>query len=272
MNRMCAALNVSRSGYYAWLKRPKSQRMSANEELLGRIREIHQKRHRTYGSPRVYAELRNQGFSYGIHRIERLMRQNNIVAQRHTRYKRPASTAHGRIDARNLLNRRFSVPAPNQAWVADITCFWTGSGWLYLAIVIDLYSRRVIGWAMRHRITEELSIDALEMALMSRKPRGPLLHHSDRGSQYSSKSFCRRLNQNGIQASMSRKGDCYDNAVAESFFKTLKAEWARRHRYKTREEARASIFEFIEVFYNRQRLHSTLGYLSPVDFENRYVS
>ncbi len=200
------------------------------------------------------------------------MRRNSIVAQRHIRYKRPASTAHGRIDAQNLLNRQFSVPAPNQAWVADITCFWTGSGWLYLAVVIDLYSRRVIGWAMSHRITDDLSIDALEMALMSRKPRGHLLHHSDRGSQYSSESFCRRLSQNGIQASMSRKGNCYDNAVAESFFKTLKTEWARKHRYKTREEARASVFEFIEVFYNRQRLHSTLDYLSPVDFEKQNVS
>ena len=199
------------------------------------------------------------------------MRENGIVSKHHVPRKTGPFTRHGRVDALNLVNRCFQVPTPNRVWVADITYCWTGSGWLYLAVVMDLYSRRIVGWAMRPRITEGLSIDALKMAVEARCPNKSLIHHSDRGSQYSSQTFRAKLEEYGFQGSMSYKGDCYDNAVVESFFKSLKTELCKGVRFKTREEARSLFFEFIEVFYNRKRLHSTLGYLSPVEFERRNV-
>ena len=269
---MCEVLSVSRSGYYAWRDRPKSQRGKANEKLLSLIQEVYGQSHKNYGSPRVHKALQKRGLSCGRNRVARLMREYKIIAKRQIRYKRSTSTAHGRSIAKNLLDQQFIVKKPNVVWASDITCFWTGSGWLYLSVVMDLYSRRIIGWAMHRRMTDQLAIDALEMAFIHRQPSKGLLHHSDQGSQYASENFRNRLQINKIQCSMSRKGNCYDNAVVESFFKTLKIEWTYDKKYKTREEAKASLFEFIEIFYNQHRLHSTLGYLSPVDFERKTVS
>ena len=200
------------------------------------------------------------------------MQRHGIVAQRQLRYKRSTISKHGRSFAENLLQRQFNVTEPNRVWAGDITCFWTGSGWLYLAVVMDLYSRRIIGWAMTKRMTNELSIEALNMAVDHRAPQGALMHHSDQGSQYASERFRNLLSDRGIAFSMSRPGDCYDNAVVESFFKTLKYELTKEIKFKTREEARASLFEYIEVYYNRNRLHSTLGYMSPVDYEALHLT
>ncbi|OVE76505.1 transposase [bacterium F11] len=267
---MCRVLNVSASGYYAWRNRPLSRRAQENYQLVTKIREVHQKNRKAYGSPRVYQALRNEGILCGRHRVARLMRAHGIKARRALYYKRRSQTKHGRGIADNLVKRQFHVPIPNQIWAGDITCFWTGSGWLYLAVVLDLYSRRVIGWSMGGRITELLTIDALKMALLNRTPEKGLIHHSDQGSQYGSDSFQKTLRDHGMECSMSFKGDCYDNAVVESFFKTLKAELPREERrFPTREIARTKLFDYIEVFYNRKRLHSTLGYMSPVQYEER---
>lgn len=272
MKSMCRGLEVSRSGYYAWKTRSESPRAKENKQLIEQICEVHAKSRRTYGSPRIHKALQNQGIWCGRNRVARLMRINGIIAQRQLRYKRSTATKSGRIFAENLLKRQFNVDVPNRVWAGDLTCLWTGSGWLHLAVVMDLYSRRVIGWAMSRRMTEELTKSALNMALMNRRPQGELIHHSDQGSQYSSQTFRGLLTQHGIQPSMSRLGNCYDNAVVESFFKTVKIELVKERRFKTREEARTMLFEYIEVFYNRKRLHSTLGYMSPAEFEAKNLT
>ena len=264
---MCRVLQVSKSGYYAWIKRPVSQRTKTNARLVDEINTAYQENRKAYGSPRVHIALQKKGVICGHNRVARLMRLNSIVAQRQFRRKRHQTTAHGRSLAMNLVNRNFRVSKPNRVWAADITVLWSGSGWLYLAVVMDLYSRRIIGWAMQKRMTEDLTINALRMAVGQRMPKGELIHHSDQGSQYAGDSFRRELALYRIVPSMSRKGNCYDNAVVESFFKTLKAEIQKEDRSKTREETRSRIFEYIEVFYNRKRLHSTLGYQSPVEYE-----
>jgi transposase InsO family protein len=264
---MCRVLAVSPSGYYAWRTREPSRRTQENGRLLEQIQRIYADSRGRYGSPRVHAALMRQGLRCGHNRVARLMRTHRIVAQRWRSPKRHPATAHGRAQSENLVNQQFAVGQPDRVWAADISNLWTGSGWLYLAVVIDLYSRRVIGWAMRARMTEQLVIQALEMAWMSRCPQGPVIHHSDQGSQYASDQFQAYLGQRGLRGSMSRKGNCYDNAVVESFFKTLKTELTKGTRFRTREEARSALFEYIEVFYNRHRLHSTLGYVSPVEFE-----
>jgi len=264
---MCRVLDVSRSGYYAWCRRPESFRSIENRRLIERIREIHARSRQAYGSPRIHIELREQGESCGRHRVARLMRRYRVQGIRRRRYKRSTGTSHGRLRAENLLAQQFAVSQPNTVWAADITTLWTGSGWLYLAVVMDLYSRGIVGWAMGNRMTEQLAIDALAMALARRCPTEGLLHHSDQGSQYAGEEFQRILSEHGIICSMSRKGNCYDNACVESFFSTLKTELIRRQRYATREEARAAIFDYIEVFYNRQRRHSTLAYKTPAEFE-----
>lgn len=272
MKSMCRVLEVSRSGYYAWKRRPESLRSKENKLLAERVREVHARSRRTYGSPRIHRTLQSQGIWCGRNRVAHLMRSYGIVAQRQLRYKRSTATRSGRIFADNLLKRRFNVGVPNRVWAGDLTCFWTGSGWLHLAIVMDLYSRKIIGWAMNRRMTEELTINAVNMALMNRKPKDGLIHHSDQGSQYSSQTFRTLLTQHGVQPSMSRLGNCYDNAVVESFFKTLKIELVKERRFKTREEARTMLFEYIEVFYNRKRLHSTLGYMSPAEYEAKNLT
>ena len=267
MKTMCRVLQVSKSGYYAWIGRPASQRAKTNARLVDEIKTVYAENRKAYGSPRIHVALQKKGILCGHNRVARLMRSNYIIAQRQFRRKRHQITSHGRNLAPNLVNRNFHVTKPDYVWAADITVLWSGSGWLYLAVVMDLYSRRIIGWAMQKRMTEDLAVNALKMAVDHRKPKGEIIHHSDQGSQYASDSFRRELKLNRITPSMSHKGDCYDNAVVESFFKSLKAEIPKEDRSKTREETRSKLFEYIEVFYNRKRLHSTLGYQSPVEYE-----
>ena len=269
---MCQLLGVSRSGYYAWTQRRPSAHAQANAQLVDRIRQFHVRSQGRYGSPRIHAQLMREGIRCGHNRVARLMRQHRLVATRWRRHKRHAAPVTGRWLAENLVNRQFTVAQPNHVCVADISGVWTGSGWLYLAVVLDLYSRRVVGWAMQGRMTEQLVVDALQMAWLRRQPSSPLIHHSDQGSQYAGERFQAQLVARGIRCSMSRRGNCYDNAVAESFFKTLKTELTNGRRFPTREDARAAVFDYVEVFYNRQRLHSTLGYRSPAEFEQPHVT
>jgi transposase InsO family protein len=262
---MCNLLGVSRAGFYAWLERPESDRALRDRELTGSIQAIHEASRGTYGSPRVHEELRESGVHVGRKRVERLMREGGIQARRKRSFRKTTDSNHAFPVAPDLLQREFSVGGADKAWVADITYLWTAQGWLYLAVVIDLYSRRVVGWAIREDMTAELVLEALRMALSLRQPGKGLIHHSDRGSQYASGSHRALLAAWGVECSMSRKGDCWDNAVAESFFGTLKQELEGR--WATKAEARLAVFEYIEVFYNRQRRHSHNGYRSPIDFE-----
>jgi putative transposase len=270
---LCEVLGVSRSGFYAWRSRPASPRAQANAALSETIAEVHQKSRCTYGSPRVHAELRYRGVQVSQKRVARLMRDRGLVARRRRPF-RPKTTDsnHAHPIAENKLDRVFSRPAPNQAWVGDITYIRTDEGWLYLAVLLDLFSRRVVGWAMSERIDRHLTIAALTMAVANRGPAAQdVLHHSDRGSQYASEDYRQALAKNGFEASMSRKGNCWDNAVAESFFATLKTEMVHQRHFATRIEARTAVFEYIEVFYNRRRRHSSLGYLSPAEFEANVI-
>ena len=264
---LCRAMQVSSSGYYAFEQRGPSARALANEELLAEIKAIHEESRGTYGSPRMHRELVARGRSVSRGRVERLMRVNRITARRKRRFKVTTDSKHGMPVAKNTLERQFSVEAPDRKWAGDITYVWTREGWLYLAVILDLFSRRVVGWAMDHRIDRWLVLGALEMALAAREPSEKLLHHSDRGSQYASEDYQGRLGTLGITCSMSRKGDCWDNAVVESFFGTLKQELVHRSDFATRAEAKSAIFEYIEMFYNRWRRHSYLGYVSPAEFE-----
>jgi putative transposase len=264
---MCGVLSVSRSAYYAWKNHPPCRRCQADEALLGEIVRHYVENRRVYGSPRIFEALKADGMHLGRKRVGRLMRENGIVAEpyRRMKWKRPFKTAAA---AQNLVQRQFSVPEPNRVWAADITSFWTGAGWVHLAIVMDLYSRRIVGWAMHRQMTERLVVDALDMAVLSRRPTEPLIHHSDQGSQYQSHLFQSKLQAYGIQISMSRRGDCWGNAVVESFFKTTKTELLNDGRFQSRDEAKTQLFDYIEVFYNRKRRHSTLGYRSPAQFES----
>jgi transposase InsO family protein len=267
VEKMCRALRVSRSGYYAWQKGRQSRRHADNLVLLERIQELHRASRGIYGSPRIFDDLREEGFQCGKNRVARLMRRNGIVSKVKRKFKVTTTSRHTLPVADNLVARQFSVAAPNRVWVSDITYLWTAEGWLYLTVILDLYSRSVVGWSMSDRLTTDLALKALGHALLRRRPAAGLLFHSDRGSQYASEEFRRMLRRHGIVQSMSRAGDCYDNAVAESFFHTLKTEHVYFERYQTRSEARQSIFDYIEVFYNRQRRHSALGSVSPVAFE-----
>lgn len=264
---ICRVLQVSRSGYYAWRTRPESARSCADRKLLVAIRAAHKASRHTYGSPRMHRELRAHGHAVGRHRVARLMRQDGLQGRRRRRYRNTTQSHHAHPVAANQLERRFNVEAPNRAWVSDISYVWTLEGWLYLGVILDLYSRRVIGWAMGPRIDQALTLRALRMALEGREPQAGLVHHSDRGSQYAATAYRRLLDAHQLAASMSRKGDCWDNAVAESFFATLKVELVHETLFVTREQAQREIFEYIEGFYNRVRRHSYLGYLSPVDYE-----
>ena len=272
IRRLCRVLRVSASGYYAWCCRPPSLRHSQDITLLDEIRRVHTRSRQTYGSPRIHAELRAQGNRCNHKRIERVMRQHNIRAGRPRRFHCTTDALAGLPVAPNRLNQEFSTSAPNQVWTADITYLDTAEGWLYLATVLDLYSRRIVGWAMAEHMETSLVRDALQMALNQRHPAAGLLHHSDRGRQYASAEYQAVLTAHGIECSMSRRGNCYDNAVHESFFGTLKSECAEG-RFASRTAARQCVFEYIEVWYNLQRRHSALGYLSPVEFEQvRVVS
>lgn len=262
---MCEVIGVSRGGYYSWLRRPESKRGIEDRKLKIEIRSIHAESKRIYGSPKVYEELKDRGIRCSLKRVTRLMREDGLYAKTTKKFKATTNSRHSRPVAENILERKFNQDAPNKAWVSDITYIPTREGWLYLSTVIDLYSRSVVGWGMKERMTTQLVTDAFNMALMKRTP--PLIHHSDRGSQYASDEFQKLLREHGVQCSMSGKGNCYDNAVAESFFGTLKKELVYFEDYKTRDEAKRSIFEYIEIFYNRKRRHSSLGYKSPVEFE-----
>jgi putative transposase len=264
----CAFCFVIR-GYYAWRKREPSQRQRDNERLSEQIRQAYEQGRQIYGSPRVHAELRAHGIICGKHRVERLMRQAGLRAVQKRRRVCTTDSHHRDPVAPNLLQRDFTTPAPNRKWLTDITAVWTAEGWLYLAVVLDVYSRLVVGWAMDSHREESLLEAALWMALGRRQPVEELMHHSDRGSQYTSLAYQVVLAQFHIQVSMSGKGNCYDNAMMESFLSSLKTECVNRHAYQSRAEAKQSIFEWIEVFYNRQRRHSSLAYLSPVAYEQQ---
>lgn len=272
VQRMCKVLCVRRSGYYAWRKRKPSTREQANQILLALIKEEHLKSRKTYGSPRVHVVLRRQGVVCSRNRIARLMRFAGIVARRkHRFHPRTTQRQPGVLPAPNRLNQAFAAPGPNQKWVSDFTYIETAQGWLYLAIVLDLFSRKVIGWSMRPSMDTELVISALRMALSQRRPPSGFLHHSDQGSQYTSSAYIDCLNAALAELSMSGAGNCYDNAVMESFFSTLKTECVTGI-FLTHAQARTVIFEYLEVWYNRKRLHSTLGYYSPIDFEQRFLT
>lgn len=279
---MCRVLGVSKAGFYAWLSRPESERRRAETRLRVEIAAVHRKSRRRYGSPRVHEELRRQGIRVARKRVARLMRESGLKGRkRRGRVPRTTDSAHSHPLVENVLERRFSVAEVgglDRVWAADITYLPTGEGWLYLAVVLDLGSRRVIGWAMRSTLEQSLSTDALGMAV-SRRGLGAassshvhdLLHHSDRGSHYTGSAYRSLLEAHGMRPSMSRKGDCWDNAVCESFFSTLETELVEDSNWATREEARAAVFEYIEVWYNRERLHSSLGYLSPMEYEKRLL-
>jgi transposase InsO family protein len=270
VGRLCVLLGISRSGYYAWRKRKPSQRAQNNQALIDPIRRIHKLSRKAYGSPRVYAQLKKQGYSCNKKRVARLMRQDGLKGQRKYRKVLTTNSQHNFPVAPNVLNREFQAEKPNQKWVADITYIPTDEGWLYVAGVLDLFSRKIVGWEMSSQIDATLVENALRMALYQRQPGKGLLHHSDRGSQYASYQIRNILAANQVQVSMSGKGNCYDNAVMESFWGTLKNEWVHHQKYLTRSQARTDIFGYIEGFYNTVRLHSTLGYLSPAEFEANY--
>jgi putative transposase len=269
---MCEVLEVSRSGYYAWRKRPISQRKMANQQLLAKIQAAYAASGGRYGSPRIYHEVK-EAIPCRLNRVARLMQQHGIQAKQTKRYKVTTQQNEKHRYAPNHLNQAFTASRPAEKWCGDMTYIWTAAGWLYLAVVIDLYSRRVVGWAMNERMTAQLVINAFQMAWQQCRPAGSsatLIFHSDRGSQYTSDAFQQLLRQHQIQASMSGTGHCYDNAVVESFFGILKMELVHHASYSTRQEAMTDIFLYIEGFYNRRRRHSTLGYLSPLAFEARY--
>lgn len=266
---MCRVLSVSPSGYYAWRKRPVSAREMANQELIEKIRTEHKKSQETYGSPRIYQVLKTQ-VKCSENRIARLMRLRYIQAKQTKRFRSTTKRNKAHVVAPNRLNGDFSAQRPNQKWLADITYIRTDEGWLYLATVVDLYNRQIVGWAMSDRITSDLTITALRMALEQRQPQPGLVHHSDQGSQYTDSRYQAILKAHGIQVSMNGAGSWYDNAPQESFFGTLKSELVYHCKYRTRDEARTSVFNYIETFYNSRRLHSSLGYLSPMAYEQLY--
>ena len=269
---MCRVLEVSTSGYYDWRKRPESQRQKQDRRLVVEIKAIHRESRRSYGSPRIHDELKGRGLHCGKKRVARLMRLHGIQAKQTRRFKATTDSKHTLPIAENVLDRRFTPSAPDVVWSADITYIPTRQGWLYLAVVLDLFSRRVVGWSMKRRLDRSLVLDALQMALRGRSPGPGLIHHSDRGSQYASGDYQALLEAQQMICSMSRRGNCWDNAPVESFFSTLKRELVHHRRYQTRAEARADIFEYIEVWYNRRRRHSSLGYKSPVDYEALFES
>ncbi len=258
---LCRALRVAKSGYYAWCGRQPSARHRENETITQRIREHFEVSRQTYGSPRILRDLREEGIACGKHRVAKLMKQAGLCALLPRRFQVTTDSKHALPVAKNLLNQDFTASKADERWAADITYLWTGEGWLYLAVVLDLFSRRVVGWSMQASLHKELVLGALVMALGQRRPDSGLLHHSDQGSQYASTDYQTRLQEAQIACSMSRRGNCFDNAVVESFFGTLKNEMVHRCRFATRDAARQEVFEYIEVWYNRQRRHSSLGYL-----------
>jgi len=271
VQRMTELLEVSKSGFYRHLKRLPGKRAQENSFLLTKVKEIYEQGRKCYGSPRITASLRQQGYSVGRNRVARIMRENHLRAKMKRKRVNTTDSNHSRPVAENILNRQFQVSEPNRVWAGDITYIPTREGWLYLSVVLDLNSRKVVGWSMAQTMETDLVLGAMNMALQRRETAPGLLFHSDRGSQYASQAFQEHLKGYSMSQSMSRKGNCYDNACSESFFGTLKLECCDRV-FTTRKEASSAIFEYIEVFYNRQRLHSSLGYLSPEQFEQQSVA
>lgn len=270
IEKMANILNVSRSGYYDYLIRGKSTRSAKNEKLKEKIKILHDKNRKVYGSPRIHAELKKEGEKVSRKRVARLMKEEGIQAKMRKKWKKTTLTDEKQEASPNYLNQNFTVDRPNEVWVSDITYIATEEGWLYVAIVMDLFSRKIVGLSMGDRLQTELISRALKQAILHREIGDGLMHHSDRGCQYTSKEFKELTESYGIKLSMSGKGYCYDNAVAESFFHTLKTEHTNFYKYRIREDAKNSIFEYIEIFYNRQRTHSTVGYLTPEEFENQW--
>jgi putative transposase len=272
VERMCRVLGVSRSGYYGWRRRPVSKRQRDNDLLLVEIREIHRRSKGRYGSPRITEDLWERGNNCGKNRVARLMKTHRIVGRAKLKFKATTNSKHNLPVAPNLLGQNFTATAPNKVWVSDLTYIATREGWLYLAVIIDVFSRQVVGWSMSDRLTADVVIRALYQAMGGRRPSSGLIFHSDQGVQYACREFRKLLRKYAFVQSMSRRGNCYDNAVAESFFHSLKVEHVHCCQYDTRDEARKSIFEYIEMFYNRMRRHSALGYLSPVSFEQKALA
>jgi putative transposase len=263
----CAALGVSVSGFYAWKNRPASARQNKDMILLAHIRADFATSNETYGSPRMHVELNENGVTVGLHRVARLMSENGLKARQKTRFKKTTDSDHGGPVAKNVLDQDFTADGPDQKWGVDISYVWTAEGWLYLAIVLDLFSRRIVGWQLSDRMKRGLAMDALRRAIDLRQPPSGLIHHSDRGSQYCSDDYRRILRDHGFISSMSGRGNCYDNAMVETVFKTIKSELIWRTAFATRDQASKAIGQYIEGFYNPRRRHSSLGYLSPATFE-----
>jgi len=266
--KMCRYLDVSTSGYYDWLDRPESRRELENKAILEEIKLIHQTKYKdAYGAPRVHGDLKAKGFDCDKKRVARIMSKNDIKAKTKRKWKATTNSKHNLPVADNLLKQNFMADKPNQIWTSDITYIWTDEGWLYLCIVLDLFSRQIVGWSMDKRMKKELVLMALKQAIGRRNPDEKLTFHSDRGSQYAAYAVRKFLKQKNFKQSMSKKGDCYDNAVTETFFHSLKTEFVFFRKFKNRDEAKLEIFDYIEVFYNRERRHSTLGYFSPTEYE-----
>jgi transposase InsO family protein len=273
VEKMCQSLGVSRSGYYAWLVRPESKLKQENEQILQEIRRIRLNKPDKlyYGSPRITDELLDNGYPCSEKRVARIMRKAGIFARQHKKFKHTTDSEHDQPVADNLLDQNFEAEQPNQIWVSDITYIWTEEGWLYLAAFLDLFSRAIVGWAVSERINKELVLQALNNAIVQRNPGKGLIIHSDRGKQYASEAFRILLKNNKFRQSMSGAGNCYDNAVIESFWHTIKAERIYWSNYKTREEAKKDIFDYIEIFYNRERRHSKIGNIAPAKFEKNFM-
>jgi putative transposase len=269
---LCRVLSVATSGYYAWRRQEGRVREYENIRLLTKIKVIHERSEETYGSPRIYHKLREDGQRCGVNRVARIMRENAIRAKSTKKFKVTTDSDHAMPVAENLLDSQFEVDQANTAWTSDITFVWTREGWIYLAVILDLFSRRIVGWSMDKRMKKSLVIDALMMAIGRRNPQSGLLVHSDRGSQYASHDYQQILKKHGFICSMSRRGNCWDNAPMESFFSTLKRERVYHRKYRSRQEAHADIFNYIECWYNPHRIHSTLGYQSPAQFENQNIN
>jgi len=267
VGRMCKLLKVSLSGFYAWFNRPESRRSIENRALEAKIRVLHAASHGIYGAPKIHRDLIDDGVQCGKKRVARIMCEAGLRSRTKKKFKVTTNSKHNFPIAPNLLNQDFTVYAPDSAWVGDITYIHTDQGWLYLAVLVDLFNREVVGWSASSRMTRQLAIDALQMALGRRGPGKGLLHHTDRGSQYASNDYRRILKEHGFICSMSRKGNCYDNAVAESFFGRLKTEWVNHQQYHSRSEATRSLFYYIEIFYNRKRRHSSINYVTPQEYE-----
>lgn len=266
LERVCSVLGVSTSGYNSQRRGGASTKRLSDLQLLTLIRSIYEESKRAYGSPRILGDLKEIGIPAGKNRVERLMKENGIKSRVARKFRLTTDSKHNLPVSPNLLARNFTAERPDQVWTADLTYIWTGESWLYLAVVLDLYSRMIVGWSMGERMTRDLVINALRMACMSRRPQPGLLHHSDRGSQYCSAEYRKVLEEYQMISSMSRKGDCWDNAVTESFFGSLKKESVHGNNFKTRDEARKELFSYIELFYNHKRKHSSLGYRSPAAF------